>query len=175
MIRNKALMTGIGIGLMVGALVIQLMVKADELGQSPIAAQLQELSMEQLKSQAESHQMKLVPMDQKTYSSQEIEDIKKKAAEDERKKLAAQPQSVATPAPAEAAKEKVLRTVYIPDRMDAKTVAYLLATAQVVPDAAKLVTTLEIMQLSGKIRSGVYTFEDSSDVTEVAKRITSEP
>lgn len=169
MIRNKAFLTGLGAGMMAGAVLLQLMVAVNKLESKPFAQEAKPLSLDQLKEQADKYNHKLVPKDQSFYTSQEIEDIKKKAAEEERNKTAGQNSS----APVEPPKEKVTRTVWIPEHMDATSVANMLVQAHVIAEPTKLIAALKQMQLSGKIRSGIYTFEDSPDETELVKRLTS--
>jgi hypothetical protein len=169
-LRNKAFLIGLGSGLIAGAVMLQLMWKVDELENKKPQAGASVPTQEQVKLDAERLNLKL-------YTQQQVDEMKMKAAEEEKNRIAktAAPVPTATPTPTALPKEKIIRTVLIPDRLDATSVAGLLVQAQIIAEPTKLISMLEDQKLTGKIHYGFYSFENSPDVTDVLKRITTLP
>lgn len=172
MLRNRTFLIGLGSGLIAGAVMLQLMWKVDEMENKTPQADAAILTQEQVRLEAERLNLKL-------YTQQQIDEMKMKAAEEEKNRIAktAAPSPIATPTakPGDPPKEKIIRTVFIPDRLDATSVAGLLVQAQILTESTKLIAMLEDQKLTGKIHYGFYSFENSPDVAEVLKRITTLP
>ncbi|TMV52061.1 endolytic transglycosylase MltG [Paenibacillus mesophilus] len=167
MFKNRLFLYGLGLGLIAGAVMLQLMFKVDEMERLP--------TVEQLQADAGKLSYKVVPKEQPVYSDKEIEAIKQKAAEEERNKIAKQtaaPAPAPTNAPPAQAVVKTIKTVYISERMDASQVADMLANAGVLPDSAGLVASLNQKKLTTRIRAGSYSFEDQPSVDDVIAKIT---
>lgn len=173
MFKNKFFIYGLGLGLIAGAVLLQLMFKVDEMegrtsdpGQSASA-------LEQLQAQADKLNYKVVPKAQAIYSDKDIETLKQKAAEEERNKIAKQTAAPSVPgaSPLQPA-AKTVRTVYISERMDASQVADMLVKAGLLPDTGGFVALLGEKKLTTRIRSGSYSFEDQPTVDDIIARIT---
>lgn len=167
MFKNRLFLYGLGIGLIAGAVMLQLMFKVDEMERLP--------TVEQLQADSGKLNYKVVPKEQPIYTDKEIEAIKQKAAEEERNKLAKQtaaPSPAPTNAPPAQTVAKTVKTVYISERMDASQVADMLANAGVLPDSAGLVASLNQKKLTTRIRAGSYSFEDQPSVDDVIAKIT---
>ena len=167
MFKNRLFLYGLGLGLIAGAVMLQLMFKVDEMDRLPTVGQLQD--------QADKLNYKVVPKEQPVFSDKEIEAIKQKAAEEERNKLAKQtaaPAAAPSTAPPAQAVAKTVKTVYISERMDASQVADMLVKAGVLPDTTGLVSSLDQKKLTTRIRPGSYSFEDQPSVDDVIVKIT---
>jgi len=164
-LKNRTFVTGLGIGLIAGAVLLQLLETANGIKNRPLAG---ELTLDELKEAVEKQNYKLVPQDERTYTEQEIERLKQKAAEEERQRLAAENNSVSAP------QGKVIRTVYIPDRTNAADVANILAKANIIAEPDSLINRMKELQLITKIRYGVYTFETIPELDELIRLLTDE-
>ena len=165
MFKNRTFVTGLGIGLIAGAVLLQLLETVNGIENRPIA---DELTLTELKDAAEKQNYKLVPQDERTYTEQEIETLKQKAAEEERQRLAAENNSASAP------QGKVIRTVYIPDRTNAADVANILAKANIIAEPEPLINRMKELQLTTKIRYGMYTFETIPELDELIRLLTDE-
>jgi hypothetical protein len=164
-LKSKPFLIGLGCGLIAGAIFLQLMISSGEIKNKTSVIVADALTQEQLQAEAGRLNMKVIPKENLSYTQQQIDEIKQKAAAEEKSKAA-------NAAPV---KEKILRTVHIPNPMDATSVANVLVTAQVIPESAQLLNLLIEQKLTEKIRYGTYTFEDQTDVKEVLRKITTSP
>lgn len=178
-LRNKMFLIGLGSGLIAGAIMLQLMWKVDEMESKTNRTSMTDFTVEQVKKEAERLSMTVISKDQQVYTSQQIDEIKRMAAEEEKTRQA---KAAPTPAPTtqspvtkEATKEKIVRTVVIPDRSDATAVAALLVQAQIISEPTKLIAMLQEQKLTSRIYYGFYSFENSPEVAEVVKKITTLP
>lgn len=170
MFKNRLFLYGLGTGLVVGAILLQLMFKVDELENRPLD-QTAATTVEQLQTLADPLHYKVVPKEQQSYAEADIEAIKQKAAEDERSRLAKQtPPQV--PATAETPPAAPVRTVYISERMDASQVAELFEKANILPAGSGLIAGLRDKNLTTRIRPGVYSFQGTVTVDDVIAQIT---
>lgn len=157
MFKNRSFLYGLGIGLIIGAVLLQLMLQAERLRQGPIAGQ-------------------------HMYSDEEIESIRRTAAEQERARLAAQPSAGAqaggsqqTPPKPPEPIVKTIRTVYITEQMNAYAVAAMFEKAGIVPDSNAFVSALREGGKTTKIRSGPYSFEENAQIPDIIAAITTPP
>ncbi|MFK7695807.1 hypothetical protein [Paenibacillus sp. HJGM_3] len=198
MLKNKTYLVGLGSGLILGAVLLQLMWKVDQLENKSV--NLGSLTAEQVRSEAERLNLKV-------YTQQQVEELKAKAAEDEKARLAktagtptgtaagatgaagaaATPSAPATPAPANTptppaantaaatpapSPTPTIRSVFIPDKTDATSVANLLVQSQILTEPTKFIALLEEQKLSGRIRFGYHEFANNADVADVVRIIT---
>ncbi|MDF2657331.1 MAG: hypothetical protein K0Q94_122 [Paenibacillus sp.] len=164
MFKNKGFVYGLGIGLIAGAVMLQLMFKVDEMENRTIR-QGGPAAVDQLQAEADKLNYKVVPKDQKTYSDKDIEAIRQKTSEEERSKLAAQPVPQQVP-------PKTVSSVYITEQMNAYHVADMLLKANLIADSNGFVTTLRDKKLTTRIRAGSYSFEGGASVDDIISRIT---
>ncbi len=180
MLRNRFFLIGLGCGLIAGAVFLQLMMNADKVqNKTSETGSASLLTQEQLQQEASRLNMKVIPKEQQAYTQQQIDEIKQKAVTEEKNQAAkasptptTTPISQATAAPTSVPKEK---TVFIPDRMDATSVANLLVQNQVISEPTKLLGLLVEQKLTEKIRYGNHTFPDQTEVNEIVRIITSNP
>jgi hypothetical protein len=171
--KNKFFLYGLGLGLIAGAVLLQLMFKVDEMEGRTLDAGQSASALEQLQAQADKLNYKIVPKAQTIYSDKDIETLKQKAAEEERNKIAKQTASPSVPgaSPSQPA-AKTVRTVYISERMDASQVADMFVKANLLPDTSGLVASLYQKKLTTRIRAGSYSFEDQPTVDDIIAQIT---
>lgn len=202
MLKNKTYLVGLGSGLILGAVLLQLMWKVDQLENKSV--NLGSLTAEQVRSEAERLNMKV-------YTPQQVEELKAKVAEEEKARsakatgsatgtaatgtgtatgsavAAVTPAAPATPAPANTptppaanaaaatpapSPTPTIRSVYIPDKTDATSVANLLVQAHILAEPTKFIALLEEQKLSGRIRFGYHEFVNNADVADVVRNIT---
>lgn len=163
MFKNRLFLYGLGLGLIAGAVLLQLMMKVDDLENGALT---QTMTMEQLQAQADKLNAKIVPKEQTVYSGKDIEAVKQKAIEDERNKLAAQNASAPPPPTA------TIKTVYISELMNAYQVADMFVKAGILSDAPTLVSSLSQKKLTTRIRAGSYSFPESATVDDIIAKIT---
>lgn len=201
MLKNKTYLVGLGSGLILGAVLLQLMWKVDQLENKSV--NLGSLTAEQVRSEAERLNMK-------AYTPQQVEELKAKAAEEEKARsakatgsaigtasgtgtatgaavAAVTPAAPATPAPANTptppaantaaatpapSPTPTIRSVYIPDKTDATSAANLLVQAHILAEPTKFIALLEEQKLSGRIRFGYHEFANNADVADVVRIIT---
>lgn len=161
MLKNKLFLYGLGLGLMIGAALLQLMFKAGATAQADVTA-------ERLQAQAEQLNYKLVPKEQPIYAESDIEAIKRAAAEAERNRLAAQ--SSASPPTV-----KTVRVVYVSERMDASQVADMFVKAGLLSEPSALTSQLRERKLTTKIKSGLYSFEEPPSIDDIIAAVTIQP
>ncbi|GAA3406597.1 hypothetical protein ACFFNY_24430 [Paenibacillus hodogayensis] len=170
MFKNRLFLYGLGSGIIAGAILLQLTLKAEELEGRPLG-QTEPASLAQIQAQADKLNYKLVPKDQTAYSDKDLEALKQKAAEEERARLAKQPGGAAGSSAPVQAPPKAVHSVYISERMDAAQVSDLFAKAGILPDASGLMSALSEKKLTTRIRSGSYTFEGPATVDDILAKI----
>ncbi|MFC0214367.1 hypothetical protein ACFFK0_18200 [Paenibacillus chartarius] len=167
MFKNRTLIMGIGIGLIVGALLLQIMIVAKEPGSASAAPgttempQADEMSQQQVKELA-SRYFNVYDKNEKMYTQAEL-DAKVQEA------LKAQPQA---PAPQPAAVEKKV-SVYISSGLIATQVAELLYRSGVVADRFAFEKMLTDQKITDKIQSGYHEFVGNPDPQAVIGVLTS--
>lgn len=172
MFKNKFFLYGLGLGLIAGAVLLQLMFKVDEMEGRTLEAGQSASALERLQAQADKLNYKVVPKTQPIYSDKDIESLKQKAAEEERNKIAKQTASPPAPGGSPSQPAKTVRTVYISERMDASQVAEMLVKASLLQDTGGFVALLGEKKLTTRIRSGSYSFEDQPAVDDIIAQIT---
>ncbi|WP_127580666.1 hypothetical protein [Paenibacillus koleovorans] len=182
MLKNRTFIIGLGIGLIAGAVLLQLLWIADPERNEATAEQTGlPMTQQQLALEAERLQLKVVPKDQIAYTTAQIEEIKRRAIEDDKAKSAATTpsptssnaaSSTSTPVPTV---QPTALMVYIPDKLDATSVAHLLVQYKVLQEPNALIDLLLQRGLTEKIRYGNYTFDKLNDAEDVMKKITAGP
>ncbi|MDF2721423.1 MAG: hypothetical protein K0Q59_1098 [Paenibacillus sp.] len=177
MLKNRFFLYGLGIGLICGAVLLQLMVKVEQMENSSLskqqtalpAQQPSAMTLEQLQEQAGKLNMKVVAKEQTIYSDQDIAKIKQQAAEEERSK-AAVPNAV--PPTIVEQKPSTIRTAYITEQMNAYQVAELLVKAGILPESGTFIANLAKKKLETRIIAGAYAFADQTAVDDIIAAIT---
>jgi hypothetical protein len=157
--KNRAMMSGIGIGLIAGAILLQVMLAAKGAGAAPSVPSGKvppdEMDPKQLKEAAAKY-YQVYEKNEKVYTQTEVD---KKVQE----ALKAQPNQGAAAAPA--AGKKV--AVYISPGLVASQVAELLYRCGVVADRNAFEKLLNEQQITSKIQVGYHIFEGTPDPQQV--------
>jgi hypothetical protein len=157
--ENRRFVTGLGIGLIAGAALLQLMLTVDKATSRPVEP----------KTTPTVQQAQAEGPDRESTLQQGAEKEPSGTASGTEQSAQAPGQGTE---PAQTSEVTVVRAVYISERMDAASVAELFAQAQIVPEAKPLLDALNERQLTGRIRSGYYTFKDSPAVFDIVDQIT---
>jgi hypothetical protein len=157
--KNRAMMSGIGIGLIAGAILLQVMLAAKGAGTAPSAlagkTPPDEMDPKQLKEAAAKY-YQVFEKNEKVYTQAEVD---KKVQE----ALNAQRNQAAAAAPA--AEKKV--AVYISPGLIASQVAELLYRSGVVTDRNAFEKLLNEQQITSKIQVGYHVFEGTPEPQQV--------
>jgi hypothetical protein len=164
MLKNRAYMSGLGLGLIVGAILLQLMLAANAGGKNPIPAPSgtaapDEMDPKQLKDAASKY-YQLFDKNVKVYTQAEV-DAKVQEA------LKSQPQG----GMGGTAGKQI--AVYISQGLIASQVAELLYRSGVIADRNAFEKLLNDQQITNKIQVGYHVFEGTTDPQEVIKVLTS--
>lgn len=168
--RNRSFLKGLGIGFIVGAILLQLMITVQETDKRIQESALQPSPAGQkadpaadvkgIKDKAAALGLQVFDKDVKVYNQSEVDELVKKAAD-----AALQQQEAAPSAP-----PKV--TVFIYADMTASNVADYLNRSGVIADRAAFEKELLQNRLASKIRSDLYTFNLNENIHDVIAKIT---
>lgn len=203
MIKNRSFMIGLGSGLLVGALLLQLMNAGTGASVVPQASEVVKPTKEQLQEQAEALGLKLVEADDKRMTEEEWKrqmmdksakpqgspvkapEAGQKAEAPKTPEKPAAPASKASGQPAANAAadginkpktpEAPLISVKIASGSNLTDVADKLKKSGVISDAAAFVETGRGLKMSTKIRSGTYEFAKGEDFDSIIAKITTKP
>ncbi|NOV03139.1 hypothetical protein [Paenibacillus planticolens] len=164
MFKNRSYMLGIGTGIIVGALLLQLMsVRASAPGPSSLA--LEEMDPTKLKEEAAKY-YQVFDKNAKVYTQTELDAAVQKKVKEETDKLAAakaqEPPKV----------ETVNRTViYVQPNLDATAVAELLVKSGLITDRKAFATELQKQGGNTKLQVGFHVFEGQVDMQQVVTNL----
>lgn len=167
MFKNRTYISGLGLGLIIGAILLQLMLQAKEAGSQPVVptpsgtAAPDEMDPKQLK-EAASKYYQLFEKNVKVYTQAEV-DAKVQEA------LKGQPQ--AGSGSDKTAPGKSI-TVYVSKGLVASQVSELLFRSGVIVDRNAFEKLLDEQQITSKIQVGAHVFEPSMDPQQVMKLLT---
>ncbi|OCT13788.1 hypothetical protein A8709_19630 [Paenibacillus pectinilyticus] len=155
MFKNRVLVTGIGTGIIIGAILLQVMnVRPSAPKTSGIA--LEEMDPQKLKEETSKY-YQVFEKNVKMYTQAELDAaIQKKVKEEADKQATAKPQDQAKATPATASSKIVM---YVQPNLDATTVADLLFRAGVIADRKAFVTELDKQGGNTKIQVGYHEFD----------------
>ncbi|SCW42530.1 hypothetical protein SAMN04487970_1006178 [Paenibacillus tianmuensis] len=167
MLKNKSLLYGLGTGLILGAVLLQLMnavaPSSSAASKQPAAGQApEEMDRIRLKEAASTY-FNVYDKSQKLYDQPQVDAMIAQKLKEEKDKQAAQPQSAAPD------KETY---IYVSKGMTAAQVADLLQQSGVIADRTALVDELRQKQLNDKIISGVHGFKGSQELTQIIANLT---
>jgi cell division protein YceG involved in septum cleavage len=168
-LTNKSLLYGLGIGLIIGALLLQLMnitkpsiVKPDL---SKGSAAISEMDRAQLKEAATKY-YQVFDNDQKLFNQAQIDAIVAQKVKEEKDKQPVAPQQQSDQ---DAVKETY---IYVSNGLNAGNVADLLVQSGVVTDRKAFEDLMSQQQLNQRIVSGVYMFKSPFELSRVVSTIT---
>lgn len=164
MLRNRSYILGIGTGIIVGALLLQMMsVRASAPGSSGLA--LDEMDPQKLKEEATKY-YQVFDLGTHMYTQAELDAaVQKKVKEEADKIAAAKPQEQTQEQPKV---ETVVRTViYVQPNLDATAVSELLVKSGLISDRKAFATELEKQGGNTKLQVGFHVFEGPMDMQKV--------
>ncbi|MCM3272078.1 hypothetical protein [Paenibacillus elgii] len=167
MLKNKSLLYGLGTGLILGAVLLQLMnavaPSSSAASKQPVAGQApEEMDRVRLKEVASTY-FNVYDKSQKLYDQPQVDAMIAQKLKEERDKQAAQPQSAASD------KETY---IYVSKGMTAAQVADLLQQSGVIADKATFVDTMKQKQMNDKIISGLHVFKGAQELPQVITNLT---
>ncbi|OAS21705.1 hypothetical protein [Paenibacillus oryzisoli] len=168
MFKNRALITGIGAGIIVGALLLQVMlIRPSSPSNSGIS--LEEMDPQKLKDEASKYYL-VLEKNVKMYTQAELDAaIQKRLKEESDKLAAAQPQDQPKSSPPPVALSKIV--IYVQPNLDATAVAELLYRASVISDRKAFVTELNKQGGNYKIQVGYHEFEGNLDMATIVTNL----
>jgi hypothetical protein len=161
--RNRSYVLGIGIGIIVGALLLQIMsVRASAPGQSRLG--MDEMDPQKLKDEASKY-YQVFDKNTKVYTQTELDTaVQKKVKEETDKLAAAKPQA--------SAPESIHKVIiYVQPNLDATAVSELLVKSGVITDRKAFVTELEKQGGNTRIQIGFHVFEGALDIQKVVSNL----
>jgi hypothetical protein len=174
--KNRSLLIGLGIGLIVGSSVLQLVNAASRLEQGPMlpttVQDVESLSEAQLKDAAAKKGFVLLDSKETWFNQKQLEDARKKVSEEIEAKLRAE-LSAAAPGATEEVQFK--KGVYIKPRSDAFSVAAQLKEFGIVEDTDKFIDSITQQKLNTKIQFGYFEFPPNASLQDVITTITAIP
>lgn len=165
MLNNRTLLIGIGLGIIVGAILMQLMLYVDKQDQSfasqnNINSETSPLTKATLLSEAARLEFQVHPKDEKLFTQKDL---------DAKLKVAAASKPVA-PKPEQPAQTEI--KLYIHKGMDSASLAAILTEIGVIDDADAFVELMTIKKANRKIQAGLFTFKGKETPQDVIRIIT---
>lgn len=166
--KNKPFQYGLGTGMIIGALLLQLMISAKGATPAPLpnlatSTPAPALTAQEIRDKADALNLQVHDKGVKLYKQNELDDSVAKAVAAARAEEAAKVQ-----APQEI-------TVFITEGMSASNVSDYLFRSGVVSDKQAFEDALRSNQLNTKIRSGLYSFGVNHNIQDVVSRLTTVP
>ncbi|MDU0201328.1 MULTISPECIES: hypothetical protein [Paenibacillus] len=164
MLKNRSYLLGIGTGIIVGALLLQVMsVRASAPGKSGLA--LDEMDPQKLKEETAKY-YQVFDLGTKMYTQAEVDaSVQKKVKEETDKLAAAKPQD-------QPKTETVVRTVvYVQPNLDATAVSELLVKSGLITDRKAFATELQKQGGNSKLQVGFHVFEGQMDMQQVVSNL----
>jgi gas vesicle protein len=165
--KNRALVTGIGVGIIVGAVLLQVMlIRPSSPSKSGIS--LEEMDPQKLKEEASKYYL-VFEKNVKMYTQAEIDSaVQKKVKEETDKFAASKPQDQPKASPPTVSSKIV---IYVQQNLDASTVADLLFQAGVISDRKAFITELDKQGGNTKIQVGYHEFEGKMDMATIVTNL----
>ncbi|AFC31850.1 hypothetical protein PM3016_5128 [Paenibacillus mucilaginosus 3016] len=166
MLKNKSLLYGLGLGLMAGALLLELMNTVAN-PQTVMPQEAAPLDKAQIKELALQH-FKVYEKEEAVYDQAQLDQTVQQKVEEERQKLAAA-QPAPAPAPADAVKETY---IYVFPGTVVSQVGDMLVTSGVIADKNAFLTEMNNRGLNEKVKIGVHVFKGPQTLDQVLAAIT---
>ncbi|WP_314586179.1 hypothetical protein [Paenibacillus terrigena] len=184
MINKRNFLLGLGSGLILGGVLLQLMLSAPPVKPKNTNQDLSSFTMEQLEAEAKNLNMQLVPVDSKVYSVAQLQELFKKKEAEWRATLppvepvGKQPgvkgtsESLST---SEKNAEASIKAFKVSAGMTLIQVGDKLEDLGIVDSSAKFVAYGKKHGINSKIRTGTYELSADQTYAEIAKEITTKP
>lgn len=171
MFRNRSYVYGIGTGIIVGALLLQVMLAAQSPAAAPAGTPIEEMEPQKLKEQAAKF-YQVYEKNVKVYTQDEFDAGVQKKVKEETDKLAA---AIPSDKPAEQASPPASsRTVlYVQPHLDATAVSELLMQSGVITDQKAFAAELDKQGGAYKIQIGYHEFQGALTMEQIVKNLIS--
>ncbi|UJF35371.1 endolytic transglycosylase MltG [Paenibacillus hexagrammi] len=168
MFKNRSYMYGIGTGIIVGAILLEMMTISQRPTPAQESAPIEEMEPQKLKEQA-SKFYQVYEKDEKLYTQADFDASVQKRVQDE---LAKQPAATNPSAQPQAQPAPVSRVVvYVQPNLDATAVGELLLNSGVISDRKAFAAELEKQGGSYKIQIGYHQFQGTLTMEDVVKNL----
>ena len=157
MVKKRSFWTGLGLGLIAGCLLLQMMLIGSA---EPAMSSIEEIDVETLKQQAENLGYRLYESGERWYSNAELAE---KVSEAKQDALASVEQNM---------EPGLERAVYIAPGMSSIQVADLLAKVSLIEDKDLFIQEIKKRKQQGQIQAGVISFKGEPDIAEIIDRLT---
>lgn len=154
MLKNKLFLNGLGTGLIIGAILLQLMISVSEAENKPLPESEPPLKQEVNDLDALKETAK--ELGYQLYTQEEMDKLLKAAKEETYKQSSV----------------KIIKAFVIPSGSAASEVANMLLDLKLIADKQSFEDALSQKQLNSKIQPGYYQFEGTPKLAEVIKKIT---
>lgn len=167
MFKSRSFVYGIGTGIIVGALLLQIMsVRSSAPGQTGIAPD--EMDPQKLKDEASKY-YQVFDKNTKVYTQTELDaSVQKKVKEETDKLVAAKPPEQPKANTPEGTSKII---IYVQPNLDATAVSELLVKSGIITDRIAFVTELEKQGGNTKIQIGFHVFEGVTDIQKVVANL----
>ncbi|MDR6552789.1 hypothetical protein [Paenibacillus qinlingensis] len=162
MFKNRALVSGIGIGIIVGAILLQVMLlRPSSPSQSGSGISMEEMDPQKLKVEASKY-YQVHEKNIKLYTQVELDDTVQKKLKEEADKLAAAKPQVQPSASQAPVSSKVI--LYVQPNLDATAVAELMIRSGIITDRKAFIAELNKQGGNSKIQVGFHEFVGNLDM-----------
>lgn len=167
MFKSRSYVLGIGTGIIVGALLLQIMsVRTSAPGQQPGIAP-DEMDPQKLKVEASKY-YQVFDMKTKVYTQTELDTAVQKVKEEADKLAAAKPQNQPQATTPVAAQKLI---IYIQPNLDATAVSELLLKSGLITNRKDFISELEKQGGNTKIQIGYHVFEGTMDIPKIVANL----
>ncbi|MFD0698355.1 hypothetical protein ACFQZT_30205 [Paenibacillus sp. GCM10027628] len=167
MFKNRSYVYGIGTGIIIGAVLLQIMaVRPSAPGSS--ATPLDELDPLKLKDQASKY-YQVFDKATKVYTQADYDAAVQKKVQEEKDKLATSKPKDQPPSGSTSAEQRIV--IYVQPNLDATAVTELLLKSGIITDRKAFMTELEKQGGSVKIQIGYHVFEGAMDMQKVVSNL----
>ncbi|WP_248926344.1 endolytic transglycosylase MltG [Paenibacillus hamazuiensis] len=163
MLKNKTLLYGLGSGLVLGAMLVQMMNAVTQAAPkgpiAPVTPAIDQLDAKQIKEIAAKY-YQVFPKEERVYNQSQADALVQKRVEEEKAKLPASPPS-----------QKIY--IYVPSGFNSTQVADMLYQSGVITDRKSFEDEISKQKLTSKIQAGIHVFEGQTDIAQVLSNLTS--
>jgi hypothetical protein len=170
--KNRTLLMGLGIGLMTGAILLQMVNFANQLGspQAAVPQPSESWTTEQLRDAASNKGFIILAKDETWYSKQQLEDAVNKAVTDAEAQWQANASTDASSGTSE--EDGFTKGIYIKPRMDASQIAKQLKEFGIIDNSDTFIDSLSQQKLNTKVHFGYFEFPPNASMQDVILAIT---
>ncbi|WP_068774654.1 hypothetical protein [Paenibacillus sp. FJAT-26967] len=165
---NRTLLLGIGIGMMAGASLLQLMVSAGQTAQpltTSTTVSVEGMDLNKLKTETGNY-YQVFDKSQVLYTKEQFDQELQKQLQLEKDKLAAVPPAPPPPQ---------VTAIYIAPGMQSSNVAKIVSISGLVQDQAGFEQAMAAKKATGKIKSGVHKFVGTPTLDELIQNLITKP